>query len=304
MKFSLKNNKVIVLCGGNSSEKEVSIKTGLAVKSAIQKKYSTELLFLNKDYTEIKKTYKDGDVIFNALHGGYGENGEIQTFFEKENLTFIGSGSSACSLAMNKEKCKKVVSSLGVKSPFSKFFENDLSVFDDFSKPFVVKPNDEGSSVGFFKVSSRKDFLAAIKFNNRKKNKILIEEYIDGVEITVPIFNGRALTGVEIKPNDKIYDYESKYTLGKTKYIIPSSIEKGVMNEVYKQSVSIFHKLKCKDYSRLDFIVSNENVIYFLEINTYPGMTQTSLFPKSASYCGINFDELIISLIDKKIKNK
>ena len=296
----LNNKKIIIVCGGNSSEKEISIKTGMAINASLQKKFRTELLLLGSNYEVVKNVYKEGDLIFNALHGGYGENGEIQSFFEKEGFCYIGSKSKACKIAINKNKCKNLASSIGIKTPFGKLFNEDFSVFRDFEKPFIVKPNQEGSSIGFFKVNSEKEFLKAIRVNKKITNEILIEEYIEGREITVPIIDQKVLPIVEIKPNNKIYDYESKYVPGKSKYIVPANIDLDIQSKISKNSIDMYSKVGCNSYSRLDFILSKNNTPYFLELNTYPGMTQTSLFPKSALSCGIEFDELILELVAMK----
>ena len=152
--------------------------------------------------------------MFNGLHGGYGENGEIQFFFENEKINFIGSGSKACNVAIDKLKSKKIVQSLGCLTPYGKIIQ-DISAFEDFSTPFIVKPNKEGSSVGFFQIFSKDDLKKAFKINKKYKNELLAEEKIEGREITVSILDGKALPIVEIIPHNSVYDYESKYIVGK-----------------------------------------------------------------------------------------
>lgn len=290
--------KIIVICGGSSSEKEISVKSGMAVFSSIQKKYNAKILLLKDNYRIIKDEYNDNDIIFNALHGGYGENGEIQEFFEKEEMKFVGSGSKACRLAINKDRCKKVALKLGVESPYGKLFNNDISIFEDFNRPFIIKPNKEGSSVGFFIVNSRKEMLDALKYNNQVD--VIFENFVKGRELTVSIINDRVLPIVEIIPESGIYDYESKYVEGKSSYIVPAEIDLDVANNLKEKSLEIFRAVGCKDYARIDYILSEENIPYFLEINTSPGMTKTSLFPKSARNLGIDFDRLIEEIIGFK----
>ena len=287
--------KIIVICGGNSSEKEISVKSGMAIFSSVQKKYKSKILFLENNYKIIKDNYKSGDLVFNALHGGYGESGEIQEFFEREEIDFIGSGSKACSIAINKKKCKKIAIKLGIKSPPNREVD---PFFEDFDKPFIVKPNEEGSSVGFFVVNNKKEMLKAVKFN--EGNDVIFEDFIKGRELTVPILNGRVLPIIEIIPESGVYDYESKYVAGKTSYNIPSKISLNIENFLKKKSLEVFNAVGCKDYARMDYILSEDNIPYFLEINTSPGMTKTSLFPKSAKSLGMNFDALIEQIISLK----
>ena len=216
--------KIIVICGGNSSEKEISVKSGMAIFSSVRKKYKSKILLLKNNYKIVKDDYKDGDLVFNALHGGYGESGEIQGFFESEGIDFIGSRSKACSIAINKKKCKKIAIELGVKSPPDRELD---PFFEDFDKPFIIKPNQEGSSVGFFIVNNKKDMLKAVKFN--KGNDVIFEEFIKGREITVSVLGDEVLPIVEIIPRQGVYDYDSKYTKGKTDYIVPAKIDSKVI---------------------------------------------------------------------------
>ena len=290
--------KIIIICGGNSSEKEISVKSGMSVFSSIKKKYDAEILLLSNDYSIIKNTYKDGDIVLNALHGGYGESGEIQSFFEKEGIDFIGSGSKACEIAMDKSQCKKVAEQLGIFVPFGRIFSGDMSIYDEFQRPFIIKPNNEGSSVGFNIIDSRKQMLKALKAN--KNREVVFEEFISGREITVSILGSEVLPIVEIIPNNGVYDYDSKYTKGKSSYIVPAEINSEAESQIKNQSIELFNKIGCKDYSRIDYILSDENIPYFLEINTSPGMTETSLFPKSAASVKLSFDSLIEKIISLK----
>jgi D-alanine-D-alanine ligase len=288
--------KVIIIYGGNSSEKEISIKTGIAVNKGLDGIFETKMLMVNDDYQIIKDYYSDGDIIFNGLHGGYGENGKIQSFFEDEKIKFIGSGSRACNLAIDKIKSKKIVESLDCSVPYGRIVE-EFSDFQDFSTPFIVKPNEEGSSVGFSQIFHEKDFKEALKINRKHNRKLLAEEKIEGREITVPILDGKSLPIVEIIPHSKVYDYESKYVPGKTDYSVPAHIDADTTSKIVKFSEQIHSKIGCQHYSRIDYILSSDNKPYFLELNTYPGMTETSLFPKSAKSVGLSFQELMVKLV-------
>ena len=290
--------KIIVICGGVSSEKEISVRSGMAILASVQKKYNAKILLLENDYKIVKNHYSSGDIVFNALHGGYGESGEIQSFFESQEIDFTGSGSEACRIAINKKKSKKIASRLGIKCPH----EIQVDPFSkDFNKPFIIKPNKEGSSVGFFIINSKKEMMKAMKSN--KGSDVILEEFVTGRELTVSILNNRVLPIVEIIPESGIYDYESKYSKGKTSYKTPAEIGLDTENFLKKKSLEVFNKIGCKGYARIDCILSEENIPYFLEINTSPGMTETSLFPKSANQAGISFDKLIEEIVGLKDKN-
>ena len=287
---------ILIIYGGNSSEKEVSIKTGIAVHSALDGLFNSKMLMLNDDYKIVKDHYKKGDIVFNCLHGGYGEDGSIQLFFEKEEIKFIGSGSYSCNLAIDKFASKKIVSSLNCQVPHGKIIY-DSSAFNEFDAPFIVKPNNEGSSVGFYEIFNQKDLEMAFKKNKEHKNGLLAEEKISGREITVPVLDGEALPIVEIIPGSKVYDYNSKYISLDTDYIVPANINNDVYKEILRISEEIFLKMNCRHYSRIDFILNSDNDPYFLELNTYPGMTDKSLFPKSAASIGLSFQNLIKKLV-------
>ena len=290
--------KIIIICGGNSSEKEISVKSGMTIFSSIKKKYESEIILLNNDYTEIKDKYRDGDIVFNALHGGYGENGEIQEFFEKEGINFMGSGSKACRIAINKDRCKRIASELNINIPFGKMFDGDISIFDEFDVPFVMKPNREGSSVGFSIINNKKEMLKSLRKNNHQE--IVFEEFIKGREITVSVLGDEVLPIVEIIPRQGVYDYDSKYTKGKTDYIVPAKIDLETEKIIKIKTLELFKKINCKDYARVDYILSEENIPFFLEVNTSPGMTETSLFPKSAKAENLCFDRLLEIIISLK----
>jgi len=296
--------KIIIICGGNSLEKEISVRTGIAVQSSLKKAFNTELLLIKNDYSKIKDIYDNDDIVFNALHGGDGENGTIQAFFEKEGISFIGSGSEACEIAMDKHLCKKKVKSIGVDTPFGRKINSGISFYDDFQKPFIIKPNQEGSSLGFFKIETKADALKAIKLNKKITNKIIAEEFIVGREISVPILDGKPYPIIEICPKNNTYDYECKYTSGMSDYIVPAKIDKNIEIDISKKSIDIFNAIGARHYARIDYILTDQNVPYFLEINTYPGMTGTSLFPMSLKSIGVSFDTLIIRLIDLVLKKK
>ena len=287
--------KIIIICGGNSSEKEISVKSGMSIFSSVKKEFESEIVLLGNDYTIIKDKYKDGDLILNALHGGYGENGEIQDFFEREKIRFIGSGSEACKIAINKNYCKSIALEVGLSVPFGKVYNGDISIFDEFSFPFIIKPNKEGSSIGFNIIKSKKEIHKVLRKNI--KHELIVEEFVKGREITVSVISDEVLPIVEIVPHGGIYDYDSKYVKGKTEYIVPAEIDFEVEQEIKAKTLNLYKKINCKHYARVDYILNEDNKPIFLEINTSPGMTETSLFPKSAKSANLSFDQLIKKII-------
>ena len=185
---------------------------------------------------------------------------------------------------------------MNIQTPFGKIFKGNESIFEDFSNPFIIKPNREGSSVGFFIINNRKEMLKAIKYN--KNNDIIFEDFIKGRELTVSVLNDKVLPIVEIIPKSGVYDYSSKYTAGKSSYIVPAKIDASVEKEIKEKSLAIFNEIGCKDYSRIDYILSDENIPYFLEVNTNPGLTEESILPQQAKAAGISLKELFRSVID------
>ena len=306
-------NKIILLQGGISEEREVSLETCSAIKNALENLGKTIRIidpkdFLQKnsvDYFSMLKKIKKAkfDIIFNGLHGGDGEDGTIQKKFEDAKIDFTGSNSYSSSLSMDKIRSKILVQKM--KIPVPNFLqitkENKEKIKNDLKKlsfPIVVKPNSSGSSVGITIVEKEKDFSKAIKTAFNFDNKVLAEKYIKGREITVAILGDKALPVVEVKPKNGWYDYLHKYTKGETIYEVPAKISKQKADEVTSYAIRIYKKFQCRDYVRIDFRFDGEN-FYFLEVNTLPGMTKLSLVPMAAATIGITFDELINHIIEK-----
>jgi len=289
--------RVSVLMGGSSAERKVSIKTGKAViKACGELGHEVIPVDFYDDFQSTLPMLKTSDIVFNALHGTTGEDGTIQLWLEENNITYTGSGSDSSRLCMDKVKSKKTVRNHNYLTPDWVFInkENESNQID---YPCIVKPNAQGSTFGLSMVKHRDDIKEAINLAFKYDNEVLIEDYIRGREITVGVLDGRPLPIVEIIPKHSLYDYECKYSPGMSKYLCPAKLDKTLENNIKKDSLDIFNVLKCRGYGRLDFILDDDGRYYFLELNTLPGMTSTSLLPIAAKKQGLIFKELINTII-------
>ena len=290
--------KVAVVLGGVSFERNVSLKTGEAVIEACRiNNYEVEAVIIDKNYQKFLPILKKVDIVFNALHGTLGEDGTIQKWLEENNIKFTGSGSVSSSLCMNKMESKKILKDNGFLTPDWLEFKENIEI-NDVSLPCIVKPNAQGSTFGLSYVEEAKDLRPAIMNSQKFDNSTLIEDYISGREITVGIIKESPMPIVEILPKNKIYDYRCKYTLGMSKYNCPADINYDLNKKIMIDSVKIFKLLGCKGYGRIDFIIDKNYNYYFLELNTLPGMTSTSLLPIAAKAQGLSFCELVKKIID------
>lgn len=295
---------VAVLYGGMSSEREVSLKSGQAVAKALENlniKYS--LIDVDRNVAQ-KLTDLKPDVAFNALHGTYGEDGAIQGLLEILNIPYTHSGVEASAICMNKNATNRILHDSGFILPQSEL----LSVQDiaqnniNLSKPLVIKPASEGSSVGVYIIHEDSD-IPALK-DIAKYGEMIVQEYIEGEEITCAVIDEKPLGVIQISTIDKFYNYKNKYTSGQSTYLCPADIPEDVYEYVQNASLKAHIILGCKAVSRSDFRYDPKTKkAYFLEINTHPGLTELSLLPKMAQYCGIEFDELIKYIIEKALEN-
>jgi len=290
--------KIGVLMGGNSSERNVSIKTGHAVLNACEDLgyYATKLSF-KKNYKKLLASLKKQDIIFNSLHGGIGENGEIQYWMDKNKIKYTGSGPESSKLCMDKAASKELAKIMGVQTPEWELI-NDPLVIPGLEFPYVIKPNDQGSTFGISVIYSEKEIREAIREALKYGKSLIAEKYVEGRELTLPIIGEKALPIVEIIPSHDFYDYECKYSEGLSKYECPANLDKELALEIRINTELLFQELGCNTYARADFILSSEGVPYFLEMNTLPGMTATSLVPKSAYASGIPFNQLIRNIVE------
>ena len=290
--------KVAVVLGGVSFERDVSLKTGEAVIEACRiNNYEVEAVIIDKNYQKFLPILKKVDIVFNALHGTLGEDGTIQKWLEENNIKFTGSGSVSSALCMNKMESKKILKDNEFLTPNWIEFKENIEI-NDVSLPCIVKPNAQGSTFGLSYVEEAKDLRPAIMNSQKFDNSTLIEEYISGREITVGIIKESPMPIVEILPKNKIYDYKCKYTAGMSKYNCPADINYDLSKKIMSDSVKIFKLLGCKGYGRIDFIIDKNYNYHFLELNTLPGMTSTSLLPIAAKAQGLSFCELVKKIID------
>ena len=293
--------KVSILMGGASAERDVSLKTGEAVIKACEELgYIPIPVDFYYDYEATLTVLKNSDIVFNALHGTTGEDGTIQSWLERNDIPFTGSDSNSSKLCMDKAKTKKIVRDNNYLTP--DWFSIDKNTeLNELNLPFIIKPNAQGSTFGLSMIKKKEDIEDAIKLGFKYDDNVLIEDYIEGREITVGILDGNPLPIVEIIPEHSIYDYECKYTSGMSKYLCPADIDINLESKIKNDSMDIFKILGCSGYGRLDFILDNDSNYFFLELNTLPGMTSTSLLPLAAKSHGLLFKELIHLIIRNSI---
>ena len=290
--------KILILCGGISKERLISLDTGLQVAKELKKNGYTVKISepdnnLAKNITQFKPA-----IIFNALHGQFGEDGYIQTIIERFKIPYTHSGVIASSIAMDKEISKKIFIKNKINTPkfikysFDKNNLNIIKTIDDKLKfPVVVKPINEGSSVNVY-ICTKKNIKKILKLMKNYK-QIIIEEFIAGREIQVAIMGNKKLGAIELKPKRKFYDYQAKYNVNaKTQHIIPVDLHKKKLDEVMNMALKAHKIIGCRGVTRSDFKFFKDK-FYLLEINTQPGMTELSLVPEIAAHCGISFKKLI-----------
>ena len=291
--------KILILSGGISKERLISLDTGFQVAKELKK--NGYKIKISEPDNNLKKNIKEfkPSVIFNALHGQFGEDGYIQTILEQYQIPYTHSGPIASSIAMDKEISKKIFINNKINTPkFIKYsFDKKKStklieqINDKLKFPVVVKPINEGSSVNVY-ICTKKNITKILKSMESYK-EVMIEEFIAGREIQVAIMGNKKLGAIELKPKRKFYDYDAKYnTNAKTQHIIPVEISRNKLNEVMNMALKAHKVIACRGVSRSDFKFYR-NKFYLLEINTQPGMTKLSLVPEIAAYKGISFIKLI-----------
>ena len=329
--------KIVVLKGGISSEREISLVSGSIIAEALRvnghkvveldtilpieqlhiKIKITEDHLENGNLNLLKllqhSTLQRCDFIFNALHGGEGENGEVQSLLLMHNFKFNGSDSTGCAIAMDKIISKLIFERYNIPTPKWEHFnrgkeetidEMIIEIVKNLKFPVVVKPANEGSTVGLSVVYEKNQLKKALKLSLKYCKEILVEEFIPGRELTVAILDKTALPIVEIIPKHEIYDYECKYSDGMCQYNTPADIEPELTKQIQKLSYIGFKALKCSGYARMDLRLSDDNKPYFLELNTLPGMTSHSLVPKAAKAAGIEFSDLLEKIIETGLQNE
>ena len=302
--------KIIILSGGYSKERAISLNTGREVFKSLKKKHKVKVLDPKGNLIQELRKFKP-DIVFNALHGRFGEDGYIQALLEKERIKYTHSGVFSSSISIDKELSKKIFKQNSILTPKSIKLSNinNINVKRLINKikkklkfPVVIKPLNEGSSVGVYICNK-----SNLKINLKKLNfynEILVEKYIPGREIQAAILGKKKIGAIELIPKRKFYDYKAKYNKNaKTKHVMPANISIKNYKIVNKIAYKVHKLLKCRGVSRSDFRFY-KNKFYLLELNTQPGMTSLSLVPEIAKYNGINFDKLIDILIKDASINK
>ncbi|HRY62370.1 MAG TPA: D-alanine--D-alanine ligase family protein [Candidatus Paceibacterota bacterium] len=318
--------RVAVLRGGPSTEYDVSLVTGGNVLRALQNKYHTKDILIDKDGvwhmdglpTHPEKACRHVDVVFNAMHGEYGEDGKVQQILNLLSVPYTGSGAAASSMAMNKATTKQIFSRHGIKTPMGMVFDSELSpseiahsTFRKISPPWIVKPVNGGSSVGTSIARNFEELGRAVINAFGYGNSVLMEEFISGREATCGVidnFRGQknySLLPVEIiKPKHRdFFDYECKYD-GTSKEICPGNFDSSAKEEIQNLAMKIHNAMGLRHYSRSDFIVTPRRGIYALEVNTLPGLTPESLFPKSLAAIGCKYEHFLDHLINLALESK
>lgn len=338
--------RILLLAGGDSNERTVSLKSGEAVFQGLSrlghKVYvidpSTGKSLLSSDgsFIDYKSDpskqslvsrgstwslanalgsagFRDIDVVFVTLHGGSGENGMIQCLLDLAGKKYTGSNMTASAIAMDKAIAKRLCKAEGIPTPDWALYrlpggQVDANVFQDIKKrfklPVIVKPNDGGSTLGLTKVDAEDKIAGAIERALAESQNVLVEEYVAGKEITAAVLDGKPLPLVEIKPKAGLYDFEAKYTKGKTDYLSPAPIDKDVTERIQRDAARIYEVIGAAGLARADFILNEKNQHFFLELNTLPGMTELSLAPMAAKAAGIDFDKLLELLIQSVLGEK
>lgn len=334
---------IAVFLGGISTERDISIRSGIAIFKALKSlnhnaifidpAFGMQGIFSTLDeiyqlpsYSEIKfdeypqrkylevmnhSILNSTDFCFIALHGKFGEDGTIQTLLELKGIPYSGSGPKASAIGMDKNLSKIIFSATGVPTPrWTIVRASEIENFElceelrkEFGKKMVIKPNDQGSTVGTSIIfdGNLDDIKAGLDYAGQFSNLILVEDYIEGREITVGILGQQALPIVEIIPQSGFYDFEHKYTLGKTEYICPAELPEEVSEFIQETALVAYRAIGCKGFARVDFRLNEDFEPFVLEINTIPGFTETSLVPKAAKAIGIEFPELCQWIIDESL---
>jgi len=293
--------KVAVLMGGPSAEREVSLKSGNAVLAAL-KRQGVDAHGMDADKSTLRQL-EDGkfDRVFIALHGRWGEDGVIQGALEVLDMPYTGSGVLGSALAMDKLRSKYLWSASGVPTPEYVVLESatDLGrVAAKLGLPVFVKPVREGSSLGISKAKTENELKAAWEMAAKYDDKVIAERFIDGAELTCAIIGDRALPLIRIETDREFYDYEAKYILDSTRYLCPCGLPAAQEREIQDLARRAFEELACSGWGRVDFMLDKAGRAYTLEVNTVPGMTDHSLVPKAAKQAGLDFDELVLRILE------
>lgn len=304
-----KESKIAVLCGGMSSEREISLRSGKNCLAALHR-----LGYKNAEIVDVSENVmndlKGFEFAYNTLHGKFGEDGCIQGVLEILKIPYTGCGVMSSAICMNKEYTKKVLQTAGlplIKSVYLLPNENPVEKVKGLNYPLMIKPVSEGSSFGMNKVCDEKELIEAVSEARKYNAHVLIEEYLVGIAATVGVLekgkNVFATEILELRPKNEWYDYECKYTKGMTEFVLPAELSPEMTARVKDYAVKAFRACECSGVSRVDFHIVGD-VPYILEINTNPGMTDTSDLPAQAAAGGISYDELVEMILKSVGLNK
>jgi D-alanine-D-alanine ligase len=302
--------KVSVLAGGIGEEREVSLKSGECIRRALSEE-SVDATMADIGPDNLRALNQNGiDIFFLALHGTFGEDGQLQTIMEERNLSYTGSGPQASKLAFDKMASKAKFKTVNVNVPHAIVFDPDVSI-EEFEKhlfwggdKFVIKPIRQGSSVGVSIVNGINAAFEAACKTHQQFDDCMIEQHITGREVTVGILCGQPLPIIEIRPRESFYNYHSKYIDEQTDYLFDTIGDSSLEAVIQQAAVECFYSLGCRDFGRVDFILGNDGKAYALEINTIPGFTKHSLLPKAAQKTGLSMGQLCVKIIEAAIENK
>ncbi|MBU1090276.1 MAG: D-alanine--D-alanine ligase [Candidatus Omnitrophica bacterium] len=311
--MALNFGKVGVLMGGASSEREISLKSGEAVYRALADSdidvTSIDIKTDNiQDSTRLLRSAKL-NCAFVALHGRFGEDGQVQSILEKLKIPYTGSGVASSKLAMDKIASRAIFKTYGLYVPQSlvigrSSYSRSWKYLHNLGMPLVIKPATHGSSIGLSIIRNQKDLGKALEQAFVFDRKVIAEKYIAGRELTVGILSNFALPVIEIIPKKRFFDFQAKYQPGMTRYIVPAKLDLKLAKKVKEAALLSHLLLGCSGFSRVDIILSTDNLPYILEVNTIPGLTEISLLPKAAKSVGIEFNQLCLRLIELAYEKK
>ena len=286
--------RVAVLLGGMSAEREVSLRTGAAVAEALRRRGADVVeIDAGRDLARRLEEARP-DAVFIALHGRWGEDGAVQGLLEVMGIPYTGSGVLASALAMDKGRAKAVFESRGIPTPSYQVLGREEGVVAvELEPPVVVKPLCEGSTIGVTVVRESADLNAALEGAREYGTEVLVEKFIHGREVTLGVIDGEPFPLVEIAPEKGFYDYESKYTAGRTRYLCPAPLERELSEAATRAGCAAYRSVGCSGVARVDMMVDPDGQPWVLEVNTIPGMTATSLLPMGAAAAGLGFDDLV-----------
>ncbi len=305
----IKSKKICVLMGGRSGEREVSLRSGKRVFESLKTQGFNVISMDLEDDLVSRLKGKKVDIVYNILHGRFGEDGTVQGLLEMANIPYTGSKVLASALAMNKLASKRVFDAVGIPTP--RYLEvsalNDVKKEADriqkvFPFPLVLKPTSEGSSLGVTLIKERDKFGEILEKTVAEFKDVFVEEYIRGKEVTVGILGKdrelQALPILELVPKNEFYDYHAKYTAGMTDFVLPARLSKPLYQHTQEVALAAHRALGCYGVSRVDIIVGNDHIPYVHDVNTIPGMTDRSDLPAEAAHAGISFDELVVRVLE------